>query len=72
MDKYPIVVFWSDEDECWIADAPDLKYCSAHGDTPEEAVRELATAMAAWIETVTERGEPLPEPHHRPAQEAGE
>jgi predicted RNase H-like HicB family nuclease len=72
MNKYPIVVFWSHEDECWIADAPDLKSCSAHGATPEEAVRELAAAMAAWIETVTEAGESLPEPHHRPALEAAE
>jgi predicted RNase H-like HicB family nuclease len=72
MNKYPIVVFWSDEDACWIADAPDLKYCSAHGATPEEAVRELAVAMALWIESVMEAGEPLPEPHHRPALEAAE
>jgi predicted RNase H-like HicB family nuclease len=35
--RYHINVFWSDEDSCWIADVPDLRYCSAHGDTPEEA-----------------------------------
>ena len=71
-NKYPIIVFWSDEDACWIADAPDLQYCSAHGATAEEAVRELATAVKLWIETVTEAGEPLPERHHRPALEAAE
>ena len=47
--KYDIVVFWSDEDRCWIADAPDLKYCSAHGDSRESALAELQIAMTAWL-----------------------
>lgn len=70
--RYPIVIFWSEEDAVWIADAPDLRYCSAHGRTPEEAVRELMVAMELWIETVLEAGEELPEPHHRPTLEAAE
>jgi predicted RNase H-like HicB family nuclease len=70
--KYPIVVFWSEEDRVWIANAPDLEHCSAHGATPEEAVRELATAMELWIETVTAAGEPLPEPSHRATLDAAE
>lgn len=70
--RYPIIVFWSEEDGVWIADAPDLRYCSAHGETPEEAVAELRTAMELWIEAVTEAGEELPKPHHRPALEAAE
>ena len=72
INKYPIIVFWSDEDGVWIANAPDLKQCSAHGATPEEAVRELATAMELWIEAVKAAGEPLPEPHHRPTLDAAE
>jgi predicted RNase H-like HicB family nuclease len=71
-NKYPIVVFWSDEDGVWIANAPDLEHCSAHGATPEEAVRELATAMELWIETVTAAGEPLPEPRFRAPADAAE
>ena len=46
---YHINPFWSDEDKCWIADIPDLKYCSAHGETPEEALREVQVAKKAWL-----------------------
>lgn len=66
MNQYAMVVFWSDEDNCWIADAPDLKPCSAHGPTPEGAVHELSIAMSLWIEAVLEAGEELPEPRYRP------
>ncbi len=72
INRHPIVVFWSEEDGVWIADAPDLKHCSAHGATPEEAVRELASAMELWLDAVQAAGEPLPEPHHRSSLEAAE
>jgi predicted RNase H-like HicB family nuclease len=39
MNEYPVVVFWSEEDQSYIANVPDLRYCSAHGETPEEALR---------------------------------
>ncbi len=61
-DNYPIVVFWSDEDESWIADVPDLQSLSAHGETAEEAVRELMIAREAWLEVVREYGHALPDP----------
>ncbi len=66
MKDYHINLFWSDEDGCWMADIPDLKYCSACGDTPEEAVREVRIAMEAWIEAAREAGEAVPEPRYRP------
>src|SRR5438874_13519252 len=44
MNRYAIIVFWSDADEAWIAEAPDLEPCAAHGDTPEKAVAELRVA----------------------------
>jgi predicted RNase H-like HicB family nuclease len=70
--RYALTVHWSDKDGVWIADAPDLRYCSAHGDTPEEAVRALMAAMELWIETVLEAGEALPPPRFRvPAAAAG-
>ena len=47
--RYHINLFWSDEDGCWIADVPDLTYCSAHGPTPEAALAEVETAIAAWL-----------------------
>jgi predicted RNase H-like HicB family nuclease len=67
MDRYHINIFWSDEDGSWIADVPDLRYCSAHGQTPEQALREVQTAMAAWLESARAHGDPVPEPRYRPA-----
>jgi predicted RNase H-like HicB family nuclease len=64
---YHINVFWSDEDEQWIADVPDLKGCSATGETPEVAVREVQTAVDLWIDVVRETGKPIPSPRYRPA-----
>jgi len=62
MKQYPIVVYWSDEDEAWIADVPDLEAFSAHGDTPEEAVREVRVALESLFIAVQEQGLELPEP----------
>jgi predicted RNase H-like HicB family nuclease len=67
MKDYHINVFYSEEDECYIADIPDLKYCSAHGETPEEAVREVLIAKALWLEVAHDKGLPIPEPKYRPA-----
>jgi predicted RNase H-like HicB family nuclease len=64
---YHINVFWSDEDDCWIADVPDLRYCSAHGETPEEAVAEARVATELWLETAAAAGMPIPEALYRPA-----
>ncbi|MEX0271675.1 type II toxin-antitoxin system HicB family antitoxin [Leptolyngbyaceae cyanobacterium UHCC 1019] len=66
MKGYHINVFYSEEDEGYIADIPDLKFCSAFGETPEDAVRELGLAKAAWIEAATAAGKPIPEPRYRP------
>lgn len=72
MTGYHISVFWSDEDGCWIADVPDLEFCSAHGATPVEAVRQVETAMAAWLEAAKAAGKAIPEPRYRPAIHAAE
>ncbi len=64
---YHINLFWSAEDQCWIADVPDLRYCSAHGETPGEALDEVETAIEAWLEAQAEAGRPIPEPRYRPA-----
>ena len=66
MRDYHINVFYSEEDECYIADIPDLKYCSAHGDTPEEALHEVLIAKDGWLEVAHEEGVPIPEPKYRP------
>jgi len=64
---YHINLFWSNDDMCWIADVPDLKYCSAHGDTPNEAIAEVQDAIEGWLETARELGLPIPEARYRPA-----
>jgi predicted RNase H-like HicB family nuclease len=68
MADYHINIFWSDEDDCYVADIPDLTFCSAFGDTPEEALRQVLTAKEAWLESARSRGDPLPEPRYRPAR----
>jgi predicted RNase H-like HicB family nuclease len=67
MNRYHINLFWSDVDECWVADVPDLKSCSAFGDTPAEALNEVQKAIDAWIEVARGDRLPIPEPRYRPA-----
>ena len=64
---YHINVFYSDDDEGYIADIPDLPGCSAFGNTPEEAVKELTLVKIAWIETAKAENIDIPEPRYRPA-----
>lgn len=66
MKDYHINVFYSDEDEGYIADIPDLKFCSAFGETPEAAVREVQIAKSAWLEAAQTAGKPIPLPRYRP------
>jgi predicted RNase H-like HicB family nuclease len=66
-DHHAINIFWSDEDECYVADIPDLKYCSAFGDTPEEALKEVLMAKELWISATTEHGHLIPPAAYRPA-----
>jgi predicted RNase H-like HicB family nuclease len=67
MKDYHINIFYSEEDGGYIADIPDLKYCSAFGDTPEEALKEVLLAKSAWIEASLAEGKPVPEPKYKPA-----
>jgi len=64
---YHINVFWSDEDQAWVADIPDLRHCSAVGATPQEALSEVLEAKTAWLESASDHGDPVPEPRYRPA-----
>jgi len=68
MPKYHINVFWSEADAAWIADVPDLKSCSAFGDTPAEALAEVEKAMEAWLSVAREDGLPIPKPRYRPSK----
>jgi predicted RNase H-like HicB family nuclease len=62
MDRYTVTIFWSDEDQAYIAVADELDGCSAWGGTREEALKELKTAMELWLEVAREHGDPIPEP----------
>ena len=66
MKDYHINVFYSDEDEGYIADIPDLKHCSAFGRSPQEALKEVILAKEAWLEAARENGKAIPEPRYRP------
>ncbi len=67
MSDYHINVFYSDADEGYIADVPDLDSCSAFGATPQEALAELLRAKEAWLTAARATGRPIPEPRYRPA-----
>jgi predicted RNase H-like HicB family nuclease len=60
--KYRIEIFWAGEDGGYIANVPDLRYCSAFGDTYEEALREVLVAMELHLDTLREQGRPIPDP----------
>jgi len=67
MKDYHINIFYSEEDGEYIADIPDLKYCSASGETQEEALKEVLIAKNLWLEVARDKGLPIPEPKYRPA-----
>ena len=66
MDKYSVNIFYSEEDEGYIANIPDLRFCSAFGETPAEALAEVERAKEAWLEVAKETGKPIPEPRYKP------
>ena len=67
MARYHINLFWSAEDACWVADVPDLRFCSAFGEAPEAAAREVQIAIQAWLASARDHEDAIPEARHRPA-----
>jgi len=65
VDKYEVIIFWSAEDEAFVAEAPELPGCMAHGDSHESALANIKSAMELWIETAKEFNDPIPEPKGR-------
>ena len=66
MKDYYISIFYSEEDATYVADVPDLPYCSALGQNPEEALRELLAAKEAWLESAKANGKPIPPARFKP------
>ncbi len=62
MHKYEIILYWSNEDRAFVAEAPELPGCMAHGDDQETALRNIKEAMGFWVERVQELGRPVPQP----------
>lgn len=62
MHKYEIIIYWSNEDQVFIAEVPELAGCMAHGRTPEAALAQANEAIQLWIDTAREFGDPVPEP----------
>jgi len=68
-NKYTINIFWSEEDDCYVAIIPDFPYLSAFGDTQEEAVTDAQKVIQMAIESLERDGIPLPEPKYHKIQE---
>ena len=62
MHKYEIVIYWSNEDGMFVAEAPELPGCAAHGDTQETALENVNEAVKLWLDTAREFGDAIPEP----------
>lgn len=67
MKDYYISIFFSEKDKCYVANIPELRYCSAFGDSPEEALREVLIAKDGWLAAAKKVGKPIPKPTARPS-----
>ena len=63
--RYEIILYWSDVDNAFIAEVPELPGCAADGATYQEAVANVEVVIREWIETATELGRPIPTPRGR-------
>jgi predicted RNase H-like HicB family nuclease len=62
MSKYEIIIYWSQEDELFIAEMPELKGCVAHGETQDEALAEVNIVAEEWLSIAKEQGWEIPKP----------
>jgi len=62
MDMYEIIIYWSEEDQAFIFEIPELPGCMAHGDTHESALANIRSAVELWIQTAKEFNDPIPAP----------
>jgi predicted RNase H-like HicB family nuclease len=63
--KYEVIIYWSDEDDAFVADVPELRGCMAHGPTQETVLRNAQAAVDHWLDTAKEFGHAIPEPRDR-------
>ena len=65
MIKYEVIIYWSNDDEAYIAEAPELSGCASDGATYQEAIANLEVIIQEWLETAKELGRTIPEPKGR-------
>ena len=65
MNKYEVIIYWSEEDEAFVAEVPELPGCAAHGPTQEASLASAQEAIRLWIDTAKEFHDPIPEPKGR-------
>ena len=65
MFRYEAIIFWSEEDQAYLAEVPELPGCMAHGDSYESALANAKEAIQLWIDTAEEFGDLIPEPKGR-------
>lgn len=65
MHRYEIIIYWSDEEDLFVAEVPELPGCMAHGATEESALQHVKEAIQLWMDTAREFGDPIPEPKGR-------
>lgn len=63
--KYELIIYWSEEDQAFVVDVPELPGCMADGETYEQAVANARQVIEEWMETARELGRPIPEPKGR-------
>ncbi len=62
MHKYEVILYWSNADDAFVAEVPELAGCVAHGSTQQAALENVNQAIGLWIDTAREFGDPIPEP----------
>ena len=65
MTRYEVIIYWSDEDQAFIGEVPELPGCAADGATYQEAIANVEVVIREWMETAKELGRPIPEPKGR-------
>lgn len=65
MSKYEIIIYWSSDDDAFVAEVPELPGCMADGETYQEALANAEVIIQEWLETAKEVGRPIPEPKGR-------
>ena len=70
MKDYHINIMHSEADDGYIADIPDLKFCSAFGQTPQKALAEVLKAKALWLQNAREEGRPIPKPTYKVGEDS--